>query len=160
VLDTRWCNGSMRGSEPLGLGSNPGWVAMEGSAEWSASGLESRAGVTPRGSIPLLSSGRCGAWAPPPPLREDSLWLVVRLHLLPLSGCWDTREAVTLSPSGYVSSILTRTTGRDPPGADPACKAGVPVQIRHDFWATGVNGSTGVLQASGQGSIPWLSTRL
>ena len=44
MLDTRWCNGSMRGSEPLGLGSNPGWVALEGSVQRWASGLESRAG--------------------------------------------------------------------------------------------------------------------
>jgi len=67
VLDTRWCNGSKRGSEPLGLGSNPGWVALEGSAERSASGLENRAGVTPEGSIPLLSAWkmwRVGATSP------------------------------------------------------------------------------------------------
>lgn len=34
----------MRGSEPRLLGSNPGGAALEGSVQWWASGLESRAG--------------------------------------------------------------------------------------------------------------------
>ena len=46
----------MWGSDPLGLGSNPGGVALEGSAERSASGLENRASREAEGSIPLLSA--------------------------------------------------------------------------------------------------------
>ena len=56
VLDTPWCNGNTGGSEPPVLGSNPGGVALEGSAERSASGLENRAGRKAEGSIPLLSA--------------------------------------------------------------------------------------------------------
>lgn len=54
--NTPWCNGNTGGSEPPVLGSNPGGVALEGSAEWSASGLENRARCKPEGSIPLLSA--------------------------------------------------------------------------------------------------------
>lgn len=36
--------GNIGGSGPLVLGSNPGGAALEGSAQWWASGLENRAG--------------------------------------------------------------------------------------------------------------------
>ena len=93
--NTPWCNGSTSGSGPLGLGSNPGGVALEGSAEWSASGLESRARCKPEGSIPVLSAledVRRGAHLPCDGRPVDRP--VVRLHLLPLDGCWDTEGPV------------------------------------------------------------------
>lgn len=46
----------MWGSDPLGLGSNPGGVALEGGAERSASSLENCAGRKAEGSIPSLSA--------------------------------------------------------------------------------------------------------
>src|SRR5690606_27973224 len=121
---THSSNGKTAGSGPVNRGSNPWWVALEGGAQWCATGLENQAMVTMRvrllhsplwkvcgvGRAPAANGGQSSAGGSTPP--PSAGWVLGHK-----GGC---------NPLASASSVRFRDVqprGPDPLGEDAACKA-------------------------------------
>lgn len=149
----------MRGSEPLGLGSNPGWVALDCSGQWCPTGLENQAVSNDEGSTPLLSAWIAWRWAPSLLLRGFSRKAGGSIPLL--SAAWVLGHKGGCNPLDFGLAEFDSQTSNWSATKVVALPAKQRSRVRlpgGPLWAIGVNGSTPVLQAGCRGSNPRLST--